>query len=97
MMTVLRKNLKKTKQKLKNDISNKVVSGNDKTTTPKKNNNNISNIVTRDCSLCDIQFDTSFDVNKDSKNPMEVLCSSRYYQLFKKNNVIEKKELPMKY
>ena len=82
---------------MKNNISNTVVSGNDKTTTPKENNNNISNIVTRDCSLCDIQFDTSFDVNKDSKNPMEVLCSSRYYQLFKKNNVIEKKELPMKY
>ena len=76
---------------MKNNISNTVVSGNDKTTTPKKNNNNISNIVTCDCSLCNMKFDSSFDVNEDSTNSMEVLYSPCYYQLSQSIMLLKKR------
>ena len=58
-----------------NNICNKLVSGIDIVIK----NISMTSTITRDCSLCNIKFETSFTVNKDSSNPLKVFYASCYY------------------
>ena len=93
-MSVLTKIPKKTTQKIKNNISNKLISGNDvgvekdpkkkiqkninKSSSKLIHNISMMSKINRVCSLCKIKFQTSFVINKDSSNPLKIFCSACY-------------------
>ena len=111
------KDPKITTQKMKNNISNKLVSctdvGIDKDSkrSSQKNINKyssklIDNIsmmstITRLCSIYIMKFQTTFAVNKDFSNPMNIFCSACYFTSIQnqsppKQNVSGKETTPDK-